>query len=382
MKTVTSEHQLLSRAESRLAPPIFKYARFLPIPQSELINLGLNATPLIESPALAVWAGVRRLFLKIETTHPTGTFKDRVTEVMLSFFQSRNMVRYAHASTGNTATSLAWGVSKLGIPMHLQLFVAEPQLLYHHIPQLPNINVTLLRGSTYDEAKRYTSWFVKYKWNESESFGFDNPLRHHAHKISYLEAFEELHRSGTAIDIACQTISSGLGLIGASLAAHDAVREGWLDRLPRLLAAQPSAVNPIVRCFNSGSETYDHVFDIHHPRASRAWAIRLGNPAKCYRRIANTLKQHKGIASDAREREITAARDAVHTLAGIDAGHTACVSLAALKKVSFERKSRAAALVVITGRDRRESTLTQPHTIIEPSEWKRALAHDYQSHTS
>src|ERR1700751_2726885 len=101
---------LAASLSSRLSPGR-RFARFLPLLEGkEVLDYGLRETELRRSEPMARWLDVADCSLKLEISHPTQTVKDRVTELLFSWFQSEKIITYAHCSAGNAGTSLVWGL--------------------------------------------------------------------------------------------------------------------------------------------------------------------------------------------------------------------------------------------------------------------------------
>ncbi len=80
-------------------------------------------TPILDTPRLAEWTGVRQLLVKDEGRNPTASFKDRASAVGVARALSRRREVVACASTGNAATSLAGAAASVGLPC--VIFVPE-----------------------------------------------------------------------------------------------------------------------------------------------------------------------------------------------------------------------------------------------------------------
>jgi threonine synthase len=338
----------------------------------EILDFGLKTTELRRATRLAGWLGVSECYLKLEVSHPTATVKDRTTEIVYSFFEAEKIRRYVHCSAGNAGTSLVWGAGKLSHDFEFETFIPETQLAYHNFRNIPGLTVALVEGADYEDAKQYCSWYSKEVVAQPEYMHFKSALRRQANKVPYLEAFEQLARNKVEVDYVCQAISDGGGIIGAELAAADAVAEGWIAKKPAFVIAQPTAANPVVRCFKKGFASYDPSCTLSKLEASSAFAIRRKNASGYYGGIYEVLK-NGGFALDATEKEIETAKLALSGLEKADAGYTACTSLAALKK---ENQATGAfkgkiILVMITGADRPTEIVPRIDRVIPESEWRK-----------
>jgi len=97
---------------------MWRYAGLLPVGQDPASRVTLNPgmTPLIRADRLAQELGMRRLWVKDDSANPTHSFKDRVVSVALSAARGLGFTRYACASTGNLANSVAAHAARVGVP--------------------------------------------------------------------------------------------------------------------------------------------------------------------------------------------------------------------------------------------------------------------------
>jgi len=98
---------------------MWRYAPLLPVGQAaaERVTLDPGYTPLVRASALADAVGVRApLWVKDDSANPTHSFKDRVVSVALTAARSFGFTRFACASTGNLANSVAAHAARAGVP--------------------------------------------------------------------------------------------------------------------------------------------------------------------------------------------------------------------------------------------------------------------------
>ncbi len=97
---------------------MWRYAPLLPVGQLEQTRVTLNPgmTPLIRADALGDALGVRGpLWVKDDSGNPTHSFKDRVVSVALTAAHAFGFTRFACASTGNLANSVAAHAARAGV---------------------------------------------------------------------------------------------------------------------------------------------------------------------------------------------------------------------------------------------------------------------------
>ncbi|HET6533238.1 MAG TPA: threonine synthase [Actinoplanes sp.] len=110
----------VTRADIEAGPQnIWRYAGLLPAGQDPAARVTLNPglTPLISAPALAAAVGITApLWVKDDSANPTHSFKDRVVSVALTAARGLGFSRFACASTGNLANSVAAHAARAGAP--------------------------------------------------------------------------------------------------------------------------------------------------------------------------------------------------------------------------------------------------------------------------
>jgi threonine synthase len=97
---------------------MWRYAPLLPVGQDPAVRVTLDPglTPLVRADALADTLGLRTLWIKDDSANPTHSFKDRVVSVALTAARSFGFTRFACASTGNLANSVAGHAARAGVP--------------------------------------------------------------------------------------------------------------------------------------------------------------------------------------------------------------------------------------------------------------------------
>ncbi|MFI7596863.1 threonine synthase [Actinoplanes sp. NPDC049681] len=98
---------------------IWRYAALLPAGQDPATRVSLDPglTPLVAADALGAEIGLRApLWVKDDSANPTHSFKDRVVSVALTAARELGFTRFACASTGNLANSVAAHAARAGVP--------------------------------------------------------------------------------------------------------------------------------------------------------------------------------------------------------------------------------------------------------------------------
>ncbi len=96
-------------------PSLWRYADLLPTGVPAGAADGPGWTPLVRAPRLADAVGVGELYLKLDHTNPTHSFKDRVVAVAAAKAVELGADTLACASTGNLGNAVAARASALGL---------------------------------------------------------------------------------------------------------------------------------------------------------------------------------------------------------------------------------------------------------------------------
>jgi threonine synthase len=103
-------------------PLLERYRDLLAHPREAFpITLGEGDTPLIHARRLGAELGLEALYLKVEGSNPTGSFKDRGMVLAVNRALASGAQAVVCASTGNTAASAAAYSAAAGLPCHVVL---------------------------------------------------------------------------------------------------------------------------------------------------------------------------------------------------------------------------------------------------------------------
>lgn len=97
------------------------------IPESARISLGEGNSPVIRSKRLGPSAGLKNLFFKLETTNPTGSYKDRFACAAISDMVANGKTECIATSSGNTGAALAAYCAVAGIRCEIAIVEGVPE---------------------------------------------------------------------------------------------------------------------------------------------------------------------------------------------------------------------------------------------------------------
>ena len=87
---------------------LWRHSQFLPaIPRDARVSLGEGNTPLVQSIRLGPSVGLKRLYFKLESCNPTGSYKDRFAALAVSDMRSKGLTSCLSTSSGNAGSALA-----------------------------------------------------------------------------------------------------------------------------------------------------------------------------------------------------------------------------------------------------------------------------------
>ncbi len=225
---------------------IWRYLPLLPVGRDELPALQTGWTPLYRATELGKSLGVSDLFVKDDSRNPTASLKDRASAVVLARALQKGVKEVTCASTGNAASSLAGLAASCGLSTYIFVPETAPRA---KVAQLLAFGATVfsVQGS-YDDAfelsMKATAAFGWYNRNT----GY-NPYTVEGKKTVALEIAEQL--GWRAPDVVVVPVGDGCIISGVWKGFLDLHRMGWIDRLPRLVAAQASGSDAVKRALES-----------------------------------------------------------------------------------------------------------------------------------
>lgn len=87
---------------------IWRYREWLSeVPPAMQVSLGEGSTPLVRSRRIGPKHGLKNLLFKIESSNPTGSYKDRFAAAAISDMLANDRSRCIATSSGNTGSALA-----------------------------------------------------------------------------------------------------------------------------------------------------------------------------------------------------------------------------------------------------------------------------------
>jgi threonine synthase len=336
----------VTREEIAAGPKnIWRYAGLLPVGQDPAARLTLNPgfTPLVPAPALARELGVTApLWVKDDSANPTHSFKDRVVSVALTAARGLGFTRFACASTGNLANSVAAHSARAGVPS-MVFIPADLEQGKIVMTAVYGGDVVAVDGS-YDDVNRLCSELTETDEFEQTAFVNVNVRPYYAEGSKTL-GFEVAEQLGWRIPAQVVIpMASGELLTKIDKAFSELVEIGLAEAPAggwRVFGAQSAGCNPIATALHAGTDVITPV----RPTGI-AKSLNIGDPAAGLYAL-EAVRRSGGWMDFADDDEI---RDAIRQLArttGIFAETAGGVTVAVLRKLVESGRLDPAAETVV-----------------------------------
>lgn len=322
-------------------PSLWRYHPFLPsIAEAQRISLGEANTPLREYDYRK-----RKVFLKDETTNPTGSFKDRGMCLALSVARALGVKQVALPSAGNAAIAAATYALAGGLTCRVYLPQTIPEALVKEIRDCGA--EVILTGKTIAEAGATMAEQLDGDWFNVSTL--KEPYRIEGKKTMGLEIAEQLEWDFP--DVVVYPTGGGTGLIGIWRAFQELLNLDWIRKpLPRMVAVQTEGCAPVVQAFQDRADTttpwtdpYTSALGLNVPSPlGGAWMLTV-------------LRESRGTALAVPEADITTAQKRLSKISSIPAGPEAAVAWRGMELLIDQGwiKEGERVVVVVTGDNRR-----------------------------
>ncbi|MGH7931523.1 MAG: threonine synthase [Candidatus Binatia bacterium] len=303
---------------------IWRWFDFFPVEQrSSIVSLGEGDTPLIHARRLGEQLDIPNLYLKNDTILPSGSLKDRSNSVGISVAKELGFAIATVMSTGNAAASVAAYAAAAGMKsvVLVPTGTARSKIIQARVY---GATVIVVEGSFDAEvALLYRMAVDEFGWYDCLS---SNPYRIGKKSYAY-ELADQL--DGLCPDWIIHPTAGGTGIICMWQGFKELTELGWMNRLPKLAAAQSAMAAPIVAAFAMGLDQVEPVI----ANGTVAESIQVGNPAALGWRALAAVRESKGSAVALTDEEILDAQSLTARLTGIFAEPAGATSVAGARKL-------------------------------------------------
>jgi threonine synthase len=221
---------------ARRPASMWRWDSFLPAAAAEAVSLGEGNTPLLPAPSL----GLGDVWIKDESRNPTWSFKDRLASGALTMAKRFGAKVIASSSSGNAGAAAAAYAAKAGLPCVVFTFLgASPPL----VAQMRAYGAMVVAVENKADRWRLQSAGVReFGWYPTSPFFGpvvgSNPYGMEGYKTIAFEIAESF--DWQVPDWCVLPVCYGDALYGMWKGFEELKALGWIDRTPRLVAAEVS----------------------------------------------------------------------------------------------------------------------------------------------
>lgn len=233
--TITYDYESIDVSKWRnRVKGVWRYRELLP-DVKEVVSLSEGGTPLLKAK-LGEEMGLN-VFIKDETRNPTGSFRDRLVSVAVSYGLSYAENGFVVASNGNAAASLAAYAARAG----KEAYTVVPNLIEKcKLTQIAAFGARIIRyGESVDEGISYADGLAEGKglYNVTPE---RNVVGLEGQKTIAFELWEELSPTHVIVPT-----GSGSNLYSIYKGFKELLTIRAIDEMPRMILVQAERCSPI-----------------------------------------------------------------------------------------------------------------------------------------
>ena len=303
--------------------------------------VAVGSTPLLTAQRLGRDLGLHHLWIKDDSRNPSGSTKDRASDLVVRKALEFGFDTVAVASTGNAATALAASAAAVGLDAVVFVPAKAPPAKLVQMATY-GARVVAIDGS-YDQAfELCLAACDRWGWyNRNTAL---NPYTIEGKKTAGLEIAAQLHPQEP--DVVLVPTGDGVILAGIAKGFDDLFQAGALRRRPRLIAIQPEGSSAIARAWEDELDAPESI----EGAASVADSLVVDAPRNG-RLCLTKIRQSEGAALTVSDGEIIASIQRLARRCGVFAEPAAAAVLAGLEQAMtrqwVDRDERI--VLVITG---------------------------------
>ncbi|MFY9638184.1 MAG: threonine synthase [Methanobacterium sp.] len=301
---------------------MWKYKEFMPVDESKIVSLEEGGTPFCRCQKLGDKLGIE-LYVKVEGSNPTGSFKDRGMSVGITKAVELGVETVGCASTGNTSASLAAYAARASkrcvvlLPSGKVALGKLAQAMFH------GAEVFSVKGNFDQALETITSLALEGQLYLLNSV---NPFRLEGQKSIGFEVVDDLVWKSP------DRIILPVGNAGNISAIWKGVKEfyeaGFIEDLPMMTGIQAEGAAPIVNAVRKGKNSIEPVVNPE----TVATAIRIGAPVSAQKAL-KAIYESNGFAETVTDEEILSAQKLLARTEGIGVEPASAASIAGLLKL-------------------------------------------------
>ncbi len=308
------------------------------VPNKEVYPIGV--TPIVKPIRLNKQIGLENVYCKMDAYLPSGSFKDRASQLIAAQAIAHNTKKIALASTGNAGAAMSCAGAAYGLD--IILFVPKTAPINKLMQSVLYGATVVPVDGTYDDAFLLSIAYTKHFGGINRNTAY-NPMTIEGKKSISIELFEQLGRK--IPDIVYVPVGDGCIISGVYKGFYDLMQAGLINHIPHIVCAQSEKSNAISQAFKTGQFKSIEA-------STRADSISVDIPASG-RMAVQYLKAYDGWCTQVTEQEILDAQMKLVHDSGIFVEPASATAWAALEKDSAMIKERfgsnASICVLLTG---------------------------------
>ncbi len=301
---------------------MWKYKEFMPVDESKIVSLEEGGTPFCKCQKLGDKLGIE-LYVKVEGSNPTGSFKDRGMSVGITKAVELGVKTVGCASTGNTSASLAAYAARAGkrcivlLPSGKVALGKLAQAMFH------GAEVLSVNGNFDEALETITALALEGQLYLLNSV---NPFRLEGQKSIGFEVVDDLGwKSPDRIILPVGNAGNISAIWKGVTEFHEA---GFIDDLPMMTGIQAVGAAPIANAVRKGKNSIEPVTNPE----TIATAIRIGAPVSAQKAL-RAIYESNGMAETVTDDQILDAQKLLARTEGIGVEPASAASIAGLIKL-------------------------------------------------
>lgn len=293
------------------------------------VTLGEGDTALLPLSNLGKTLGLNHLFVKEESSNPTGSFKARGLSSAVSKAKELGIKKVIIPTAGNAGGAMAAYAARAGMKAMIYMPKDTPNANVEE-SRIVGAEVVLIDGLISDAAGLAGAKAREEGWFDLSTF--KEPYRAEGKKIMGYELAEQFNWD--LPDVIIYPTGGGTGLVGMWKAFQEMEELGWLEtkKRPRMVAVQAAGCAPVPLAFQKKAEFCDFWTNAHTVasglRVPKSFADHL---------ILRDIYESNGTAIAVEDTDLLNAQKELAVAEGIFAAPEGAATLAALKELVAQK---------------------------------------------
>jgi threonine synthase len=309
---------------------MWRWNEVLPVvdPANE-VTLGEGDTALLPLTSLGKTLGLTNLYVKEESSNPTGSFKARGLSAAISKAKELGIGKVIIPTAGNAGGAMAAYAARAGMRAMIYMPNDTPHANIVE-SRIVGAEVILIDGLISDAAGMVGIKAREEGWFDLSTF--KEPYRTEGKKIMGYELAE--HFDWELPDVIIYPTGGGTGLVGMWKAFQEMEELGWLEtkKRPRMVAVQAAGCAPVPLAFQKKAEFSDFWTNAHTVasglRVPKSFADHL---------ILRDIYESNGTAIAVEDADLLQAQKELAVAEGIFAAPEGAATLTALKELVAQK---------------------------------------------